>query len=213
MAAQATWEDHAQVALGIPLAYAERGSSLAHAALAGSRAFTTMRHYPQGDVVDAASGMRFYYHAHRLGTPEHGHFHLFAPTPRASHGHTHLVALSLTTQGHPLQWFTTNRWVTGETWQPAGSVLSLLNRYQVRTHGRLAPVARWLHAMVGLFRDDLVTLLHRRDRVFAEHCTDARRPTREAVFEDRTLEVLSTCPADLTTKILQPPPHSNRSTT
>lgn len=190
---------HAQTALAVPLRYAQAGTTLAHAALAGAGTFQTMRHYPQRDVVDAGAGTRFYYHAHRAGVPEHGHFHLFAHGRRPD-DFMHLVALSLDQRGQPLRWFTTNRWVTAGRWRPADQVWPALRRYRVRTHGRLAPVAGWLTAMVALFADDLMALLQERDRLLAP---SLERREAEAVFEDRSIDVLSECPADLRTRIEQ----------
>lgn len=189
----------AQTALTVPLRYAQAGTSLAHAALAGARDFEILRHYPDGDVVDPEAGTRFYYHAHRHGVPEHGHFHLFEHGP-APGVFVHLVALSLDNQGQPQRWFTTNRWVTAETWQPAAEILPALRRFRIRTHGRLAPVARWLSAMVALFEDELTELLQARDRRVAPRLA---RESAEGVFEDRSLDVLSDCSAQLAPKIMQ----------
>lgn len=192
----------AQTALAVPLRYAQAGTSLAHAALAGARHFEVLRHYPERDVVDTAAGTRFYYHAHRLNDPEHGHFHLFV------HGHRpgefmHLAALSLDVNGQPVRWFTTNRWVTGEHWRPAVQLLPALRRWRVQTGGRLAPVAHWLSAMVALYAQELVQLLRERDLRMAPLFQGRSRAETEAVFEDRSLDVISTCPALLAPKILQ----------
>src|SRR5207248_2568930 len=88
---------------------------------------------------------------------EHGHFHLFlraegipagitplvlpelavanAPVPPQSaplkRGErdevVHLVALALDQRGEPVRLFTTNRWVTGETWYCADDVIRMLD--------------------------------------------------------------------------------------
>ena len=95
--------------------------------------------------------------ADRRLSGEHGHFHTFlradgmppgvAPLvwPEAAvaekaqpHGAprkrgmreevSHLVAISIDARGAPIRLFTTNRWVTGETWYPAEDViLSLIH--------------------------------------------------------------------------------------
>ena len=192
----------AQTALAVPLRYAQAGSSLARAAQAGARDFEVLRHYPLQDVVDAAEGSRFYYHAHRLDDPEHGHFHLFVHG-RAPGEYMHLAALSLDVHGQPLRWFTTNRWVTGERWRPATELLPLLRRWRVRTGGRLAPVASWLSAMVHLFGQELAQLLDERDARMAPLLQGRSRAETEAVFEDRSLDVISECPALLAPKISQ----------
>ena len=192
----------AQTALAVPLRYAQAGTSLAHAALAGARDFEALRHYPERDVFDAKAGTRFYYHAHRLNDPEHGHFHLFAHGRRPG-DFMHLAALSLDVKGQPTRWFTTNRWVTGERWRPAAQLLPVLRRWQVGTGGRLAPVAQWLNAMVALYADELAQLLHERDAIMAPLLQGRSRAETEAVFEDRSLDVISECPALLAPKISQ----------
>lgn len=192
----------AQTALSVPLRYAEAGSSLAQAALAGARGFEVLRHYPAQDVVDASAGTRFYYHAHRLDSPEHGHFHLFVDAD-ADGGTMHLVALSLDRCGLPLRWFTTNRWVTGGCWLPATRLIPHLRHWRVRTGGRLAPVARWLTAMVTLYHDELSQLLQVRDARLAARWQGRHGAAREAVFEDRSLDVVGECPALLAPKIAQ----------
>lgn len=189
----------AQTALEVPLRYAQAGTSLAHAALGGAQHFEELRHYPENDVVDAAAGTRFYYHAHRHGVVEHGHFHLFV------HGGSpgdfmHLAALSLDHHGQPQRWFSTNRWVTAGRWRAASEMRAALRRFEVRTRGRLAPVASWLTAMVRLFSDELSDLLRERDALMAPHI---RQQGREAALEDRRLELLNERPAALAPKILQ----------
>lgn len=192
----------AQVALAVPLRYAQAGTSLAHAALAGAQRFEVSRHYPAADVVDEAAGYSFYYHAHRLDDVEHGHFHLFRRGAGPGR-YTHLAALSLDTGGQPLRWFTTNRWVTGERWRQAAQLLPALKAFRLRTHGRMAPVATWLGAMVALFADELAALIRARDAALAPRLEGRTRREADGVFEDRSLDVLSECPAQLAPKIYQ----------
>lgn len=186
----------ASIALTVPLRYARAGSSLAWAALAGARRFEEFAHHPRNDVVDPAHGTRFYYHAHdshRWHEAEHGHFHLFAEG-EALDGFLHLAALSIDSRGQPQRWFTTNGWVTGERWRPAEAAIDAVHRFEIRTGGRLAPVARWLTAMVRLFSSDLQALLRARDARLAPRL--ALEPI-EVVWADRGLDVLSECPAAL----------------
>lgn len=182
----------AQTAASVQLRYAQRGMSLATAALAGARTLEPLRHYPLNDVVDAEAGTRFYYHAHtssRYPAAEHGHFHLFVHDPAADGpGFFHLAGLSLDACGQPLRFFATNRWVTGEHWSPGERVAAALPGFRLRTHGRLAPLADWLTAMVQLFADDIAALLRERDAAIAPHIHTAGL---DAALEDRRLDVLS----------------------
>ncbi|MBE2264574.1 MAG: hypothetical protein IAE92_17650 [Burkholderiaceae bacterium] len=185
--------DAAQRVAGIQLRYARAGTSLARAAMAGADALESLRHYPAGDVVDTAAGTRFYYHAHpsrRHPPDEHGHFHLFVYPGGSPSGPDffHLAALSLDARGQALRWFTTNRWVTGERWREAPALLEALARFEVRTRGRLAPVADWLTAMVRLFEPQIAALVRRRDAVMARQFA---RKGREGALEDRRLDVVS----------------------
>jgi hypothetical protein len=182
----------AQDALAIALRYAQSGRSLVHAALSGASRCETLVHYPKRDVVDAVNGTRMYYHAHGSRNKpglEHGHFHIF------SHGQTpsdfmHLVGLSLNAMGEPIRLFTTNRWVTAEHWRPANQMQAALDGFEICTRGRLAPVARWITAMVCVYRPQIAQLLHRRDALMA---AKAQRVGWDAVWEDRRLDVLTQC--------------------
>ena len=165
--------------------YASRGRSLATAALAGAQRFVEWSHYPREDHVDAASGARFYYHAHPAGERaegEHGHFHLFVPTPGQPGAISHLVGISLDARGLPLRLFTTNQWVTGEAWCDAPRMQALVAGFSLRAHGPLAPVARWLTAMVRLYDAEIIQLLHERDR---------RVGGGGAALQDRSLHITS----------------------
>lgn len=187
----------AATAVEIPLWYAQRGSSLAEAALGGSQRFIEMAHYPKRDVSDPLTGTKFYYHAHRHGTGEHGHFHLFRFLPGTPKYH-HLAALSLDHKGQPLQWFTTNQWVTGEHWRPAVQLAKQLAQgFEVHTRGRMAPVARWLGAMVQLFAADLTELVHARDRRLAELSGTHPETSRQRLRQDHRFDILSTSTANL----------------
>lgn len=189
-------------AIEIPLAYARRGLGMAQVALAGAERFERWRHYPAGDLRDAAHASQCYYHAHdsrRSHRDEHGHFHLFVRAPDGT-GFHHLAALSLDALGQPLRWFTTNRWVTGERYADAAALQSLLDGFELQTRGRLAPLARWLQALVCLYRPQLAALLQRRDAML--QCRAARQGW-EPVLEDRSLDVLSQSQVCVPTRIAQ----------
>ncbi|GAA5265909.1 hypothetical protein ACOSOMT5_P2336 [Acidiphilium sp. MT5] len=155
--------------------------------------FAEWAHYPQPDAIDPESGWRFYYHAHprsQLLRREHGHFHIFVPGPRAqqdaAHGaFSHLIALSVDERGLPLRLFTTNRWVTNETWQAAPLLMEHVRHPALR---EAAPrdVARWLNHLLMAFAPMIATLLVARD----QRLEQAQRYSR-APFEDRRLRIPS----------------------
>src|SRR5579863_792954 len=107
---------------------------------------------------------------------------------------SHLVAISLDSAGRPLRFFTTNRWVTGETWYPAADVVTMLDRFVL---GPVAPsplLNRWLMALLGLYRPQLAELLFARDVAVMDW--RRRRRAKVHVFEDRRLEITSTLAID-----------------
>jgi hypothetical protein len=192
--------DAAQQLMAVQTRYALRGVGMAQAALAGARHLDTLRHYPARDVIDAGGAGQFYYHAHDRalqGDGEHGHFHLFSNRQRGAPAR-HLVALSLDARGWPLRWFCTNRWVTGGPWTGAAATLTGLRRFRPAARGRLAPVARWLGALVLLYDAELAHLLQRRDQALAQ-LTRTRPP--EDVFEDRSLDLLAVQPLALAQRL------------
>ena len=178
--------------------------------LKGQGQFVRLAHYPQGDVIDAETQSQYYYHAHRDG--EHGHFHLFlrakgmppgcAPVreaagrdwPAGDQALSHLVAISMDRFGIPTGLFTTNRWVTAETWYPAGDVVRMLPHFAIDHAHPSWPTNRWLTAMVRLFQPQIEGLIRARDTAL-----DTRRRTHpdRDVFEDREFEVLSEIPIDV----------------
>ena len=158
---------------------------------------------------------------------EHGHFHLFlrgegmpagttpllmpdfavanAPGPRQSAplklGHSdevcHLVALSVDPMGEPLRLFTTNRWVTGETWYRADDVIRMIERFRIQSERPSALLNRWIGALVSLFEPEIATLLLDRDRAILEQ----RWRWRGNVLEDPRLEITSSLEIDLDARL------------
>jgi hypothetical protein len=122
------------------------------------------------------------------------------PTPQAAplkHGArdevSHLVAIALDSRGEPMRLFTTNRWVTGETWYRAEDVIRMLDRFTFGEVGGATVLNRWIGAMLALFRPQIVALLRQRD----ETVTAWRWRRRTNVFEDTRLEITSSVEIDL----------------
>ena len=155
---------------------------------------------------------------------EHGHFHLFlraegmpeavplllpeiavadAPTPvpqgaplrRGGRSEVcHLVAIAVDPRGEPIRIFTTNRWVTGETWYRAEDVIAALELFKL---ARDTLCDRWLVAMLLLFHREIGQLLRQRD----EAVMGWRRRRRAHVFEDPRLEICSSLAVDLDARL------------
>lgn len=187
---------------------AKTGDNVVGEILRDQGVFYEWTHYPEGDVYDFDSHSQYYYHAHPAGERpgEHGHFHTFmrprgmpkgvapAPVPgyvppvNSNDALGHLVAVSMDDKGAAIQLFTTNRWVTGETWYAARDVIAMLDHFSIDLARPSWPVNRWITALLRLFRPQIEALLWERDRVVAAW---GRRYPGTEVLEDRRLEVTS----------------------
>ncbi len=170
----------------------------------GGRTVVEFDHYPLDDVVDMRHGAQFYYHAHRDGSREHGHLHLFWHAtasgrrryPRAGAmrwkrtAPTHLFAISLDPRGLPVALFTINRWVTDGHWFDAPTVSAFVARFKLGAIEGHAHSCRWLTGFVRLYGPLVDELLRQRDRLLA------RRGDLASALADRRLEVLSRIPID-----------------
>jgi len=179
--------------------FAHRGEVPLAAVVRDTAAPCLWQHY-QGSAAmplgEQPHVLHYYYHSHGVtgALPrEHGHYHLFAQlgadeggTPR----YTHIVAIGVDARGLPLRLFTTNRWVTDDTWLPAGQVLDLSDRVTSTTVSTTDPVERWLRAQLGIFAPQIAALLRHRDRRIERRMRGGRRP---GLLEDRRMHVLSQC--------------------
>jgi len=178
-----------------------------------------LRHYPANDVYDAEYHAQYYFHAHPRETQpngEVGHFHTFlrslgmppsirplAPPPnlddRDGNGAlSHIVGIAINDLGYPTRLFTTNRWVTGESWYAAEDVAKMLEGFVI-DHARPSwPVNRWLTALVHLYREEIIDLLAERD--VAMKCFQKKNSGSDC-YEDRGLEILSDRAVNLLVKV------------
>jgi hypothetical protein len=106
---------------------------------------------------------------------------------------SHLVAIAVDFRGEPIRLFTTNRWVTGETWYRAEDVARMLDCFAVAEPEPSAVLNRWLGAVIALFRPQIAALLQARD----ETVMAWRRRRRTHVLEDPRLEITSSLDIDL----------------
>jgi hypothetical protein len=188
---------------------AKTGDTVVGELLRGQGSVYEWRHYPQGDVYDAEYHAQYYYHCHpesERATGEHGHFHTFLrplgmpegvrpasvedylPPAGDNDALSHLVGIAMDHGGRAVRLFTTNRWVTGETWYPATDVVRMLECFVI-DHARPSwPANRWITALVRLFRPQIEALLHQRDAAIRRW---AEAHPRGNVYEDRGLEVTS----------------------
>jgi hypothetical protein len=200
-------------------ALAARGTNPVTEALNGADAVEEWMHFPPGDVIDPATHSQYYYHAHaaeeRVGG-EHGHFHTFvrpkqiAPQlqPAAmTHADaardekswiTHLVGISTDASGRVIRLFSTNRWVTGETWYDADAVTELAGHFDIKVDRPSYDLNRWVSAVLRMFAPQIADLVRARDAKIADF--KAAHPNSD-VFEDRALQVTSEIPVDFLSQI------------
>jgi hypothetical protein len=178
-----------------------------------------LRHYPASDVYDAEHHAQYYFHAHPPGTQpqgEAGHFHTFlrpfgmpagvrplAPPSNlddldGNGALSHIVGIAVNEMGLPTRLFTTNRWVTGESWYTAEDVTKMLEGFVI-DHARPSwPVNRWLTALVHLYREEIIDLLAERDLVMKRF---QQENAGSDCYEDRGREVLSERAINLVAKV------------
>ena len=175
--------------------------------------FIEMNHYPPDDVFDADTHSQYYYHAHREVENEHGHFHTFVRAgglpagcvpldvphaiearPSGDQAICHLVAVSMDAWGFPIELFTTNRWVTDDSWFRAEDAIAALQGFEIDHAFPSWPTNRWLTAMLRLYRPWIEAMLRHRDA--SMDAVQAARPA-EDVYEDRAIEVIGTMPVDV----------------
>lgn len=172
--------------------------------LKGQGEFFEMEHYPKNDVFDGESHSQYYYHAHRAGASEHGHFHTFLRQPGMPAGMSsvpyhgaecwplgkdalsHLIAISMDAYGFPIGLFAINRWVTAEAWYKADDVITMLDYFRIDHAHPSWPINIWISAMLVLFRPQIEALIRQRDQVVADW-SDAHPGVD--VYEDRQLEI------------------------
>ena len=192
--------------LGSYRALEKAGANLVGQCLANQGTFFELEHYPKGDVFDEETASQYYYHAHRPESGEHGHFHCFlrhegmpesmepvpysgeADRPEGEEALCHLIAISMNGQGFPTHLFTTNRWVTDETFYSAADTLELVDRFSVDHVFPCLATNIWITSMLRLFWPQIRELLKARDEVIRKWALE--HPGVD-VFEDRGLDLTS----------------------
>jgi hypothetical protein len=204
----------AERVLSASAALAQAGQTVVSALMPGQTGLEAWTHYPEQDIRDPATGAQVYYHAHPehdRADGEHGHFHIFAPAgvegerPADDNGHLpageanlcHLIAMSMDAYSQPIGMFTTNRWVTGETWVPAEQVIDRVRAFEMQAREPYAQTCAWLAGMMKLFRPQIEALIGERDARVAAW----RVEKGGDVFEDRALNRPSAAPIDLTEQV------------
>lgn len=153
--------------------------------------------YPRNGLSFEQQGVRGFYHCHdniHRRADEHGHFHLFLceDIQAAVPVWRHLAGLSMDGYGQPVDWFTTNRWVTGGQWLTIDTARHMLD--QLTVDNSMSLVERWLVAILIVCRQQLQDLLTRRDEFLT---TLTSRSNAEAIWQDQRYYELSRSPVDL----------------
>ena len=149
--------------------------------------------YPEPVLNFSDSGIRAYYHCHSWSSPpegEHGHFHIFVKT--RDENWTHVAGLSMDSDGQPLQWFTVNHWVTGESWKDPVEIIDALAA--VRESDNWLLTEQWLWQMMRFYFSTLKILLIDRDETLVKFLSCMKR---DELFQDREIYILSRHGVDL----------------
>ena len=179
--------------------------------------FVEYDHYPKSDVYDYECFSQYFYHAHRGIDGENGHFHTFlysrgmpkglepAPyngeeelRPQGDDALSHIISISMNPEGYPIGLFSTNRWVTGETFYKAEDVIAMLDSFKMDLLYPSWPVNIWMTSMIKLFRPQIEVLLRERDNTI--NLWQFNNLNKD-VYEDRDLEVTSETLVDVDDQI------------
>lgn len=151
------------------------------------------RRYPEAGLLFAEKQWRVFYHCHEVTVmhpDEHGHFHLF--TDIGNEDWAHVAGLSIDTEGQPLQWFMTNRWVTDGSWLRRENLVEQLNALVPGVDDDL--VGNWLTALLQLYSDTLFDLLEKRD---AQIQKKLKGRNMTVTLDDRDVYLLASQSIDL----------------
>ena len=178
-----------------------------------SDTFYEWEHIPTEDVYDFETHSQYYYHAHEkdggVHDDEHGHFHTFLRAKGMPENlrpvkvddfdpekdikdlsdiNSHIIGIGMDGNGLPMRLFTTNRWVTADTYYKAEDIIQMIDLYNVDHTEPSWPVNLWVTNMIRLFKPQIIELLKERDITLNEW--KEKYPDRN-LFEDRELEVTS----------------------
>ncbi len=173
------------------------GTDVAKEVTCSSLPLDKFAHYPSDDIIDHEHGCQYYYHQHREG--EHGHFHVFlrrdgmpksvlGVSSAPSDSYAHIIAISMNEKGKAIRLFTTNQWVTGETWYSAKDTAQMIDLIKIDHAYPSFPANQWISAMMRLFFPQIVELLIERDNAVMEW--EATHPG-DSILENRLIEILS----------------------
>lgn len=145
--------------------------------------------YPQPMLSFSGNGLRAYYHCHTSVSQtenEHGHFHIFINT--GNDQWSHLVGLSIDNLGQPVQWFTVNHWVTGESWVSAEKLKQHLYKLIIKDTQDTTLVEDWLLGMLEFYQQSINNLLKSRDQRIEELAQEMKL---EKILKDHAIYDLS----------------------
>ncbi len=195
-----------QAALACLRSLSAAGKSVVSEAIGGAECSYEWQHYPEGDMFLRPLGMPAGVRPLMLpelaipDAPAQPQGPVLPPARQPNQGEdndklSHLVAISMDACGLPVRLFTTNRWVTGETWYGAEDVMRMLDRFAVDRGAPSRPLNGWITDMFTLFRPQMRALLAARDAAIMSW--RRRHRGKIHVFEDRRLEVTSAAEIDI----------------
>ncbi|WP_455217420.1 DUF6969 family protein [Kaarinaea lacus] len=175
--------------------FASRESNPVMSILPDSGVFEFNQKYPKPMLSFPGIGLRAYYHCHAYDSrpaEEHGHFHIFLRMdgdPKLENEKwSHLAGLCMDNMGQPVNWFTVNHWVTGETWSTADSLNRELKLLSEKNAQHLNLVEQWIKAIIEFYEPSIGRLLLERDQKVNKL---AHNKDLDSILQDRLVYELS----------------------
>jgi hypothetical protein len=166
------------------------------------------RHDAQSDqkhTRHATSEIGHFHCFQQLNAPADGMIRLGSTTPAFGHhlsvgnggpdgkNIAHLVAIGIDAFGLPNRIFTTNRWVTGESWCLASELIPLIDRFSINHGQPNFIVNQWVTEMIRLFQPQITGLLQARDAMLTHHANGQL----SSALNDHNIEVTSELPISI----------------
>lgn len=111
-------------------------------------------HYPD-KMINAGNGYFYYFHHHRNN--ELGHFHVFAKHEEKN-VYAHLIGISISPKGEPIEVFTTQNWVTGDTFYDEGFLSEKIEQFHLEKTGPFKDLSAWVESVIHLYKPQIIYL-------------------------------------------------------
>lgn len=160
--------------------------------LDGAQSIKPFQHYPEKPFSFANKTWKCFYHCHDFtdkNKHEHGHLHFFT---LINGQWSHVVALSMNDTGQPINWFSTNKWVTEGDWLSSNDLQQQIKLLDFQENHTL--LERWFTSLLLFYKPQIESLITQRDT----YIDSLSSKNVQDVFSDKDLYQLSHTDVDLT---------------